>query len=103
MKSAVQKYKKRQLRIRSRLKRFSKDETRLRFSVYRSNQHIYAQLIDDVQSKTIVSASTVDSALKTKMKSTSAAAASEEVGKELARRAKKAGVSKVYFVVRLTD
>lgn len=97
MKSPVQKYQKRQLRIRSRLKRCTKDASRLRFSVHRTNQHIYAQIIDDVQSKTLVSASTAEGDIKSKIKSTSGSSAAEEVGKEFARRAKKAGVTKVFF------
>ena len=97
MKTAVQKYKKRQLRIRSRLKRNAKSLDRLRLSVYRSNRHIFAQVIDDVTSKTLVSASTVEGELKSKVKSTSSISAAEEVGKEFARRAKKAGITKVYF------
>jgi large subunit ribosomal protein L18 len=97
MKSSVVKYKKRQLRIRSRLKRFASNSGRLRFSVHRTNQHIYAQIIDDIKAQTLVAASTNESGIKSKLKSTSGISAAEEIGKEFARRAKKAGVTEVFF------
>ena len=47
----------RHMRIRKKL---SGDETRPRVSVYRSNQHIYAQVIDDINSRTLVSAASIE-------------------------------------------
>jgi large subunit ribosomal protein L18 len=72
-------------------------ETRPRLSVHRTGKQIYAQIIDDIQGITLVAASTVEAELKEKLKSGSTAAAAEEVGKLVAERAKKAGVSKVVF------
>ena len=49
-------FKKRQLRVRNRIKKFSKDKVRM--SIHRSSKNIYVQLIDDSVGKTIASAST---------------------------------------------
>jgi len=70
---------------------------RPRLSVFRSEQHIYAQIIDDADGKTLVSASTVDKELKGKLKSTATIAAAQTVGKLIAERAQKAGVSEIVF------
>jgi len=67
---------------------------RPRLAVFRSNQHIYAQVIDDTQHQTLVAASTVDPALKS-LSSKATCEASAEVGKLIAQRALAKGVSKV--------
>lgn len=64
-----------------------------RLSVFRSNKHIYAQLVDDVAGVTLASASTDEENLNTGNKTESAAA----VGKAVAERAKKANISTVVF------
>ena len=66
-----------------------------RLSVHRSGRHIYAQVIDDTAGTTLAAASTLDKDLKGKTGATRDGAAA--VGKALAERAKKAGVSKVIF------
>lgn len=66
---------------------------RLRLSVYKSNKHIYGQIIDDERGITLASAS--DLGLKKKNKTKSEAAF--EVGKTLASRALKAGIKEVRF------
>jgi large subunit ribosomal protein L18 len=66
-----------------------------RLSVHRSGKHIYAQVIDDSAGTTLAAASTLDKDLKGKTGATREGAAA--VGKTLAERAKKAGVSKVVF------
>ena len=68
---------------------------RPRLSVHRSNQNIYAQVIDDTKGVTLASASTLDEALKGKAGGNVAAAG--EVGKMVAERAVKAGVKEVVF------
>ena len=68
---------------------------RPRLSVFRSNQNIYAQVIDDVNGVTLASASTLDK--DAKIKAGGNVAAAGEVGKLVAERAKKAGVSVVVF------
>ena len=83
----------RRRRVRSALRARASGKPRL--SVHRSGKHIYAQVIDDAAGKTIVAASSLDKDLKGKTSSTRDGAA--EVGKALAERAKKAGVSAVVF------
>jgi large subunit ribosomal protein L18 len=83
----------RRRRVRTALRARASGKPRL--SVHRSGKHIYAQVIDDAAGKTIVAASSLDKDLKGKTSSTRDGAA--EVGKALAERAKKAGVSAVVF------
>lgn len=87
----------RQWRVRKVLKKASEKNNRPRLSVHRSGQHIYAQVIDDVQGITLAAASTVDTDLKTGLKKTANTDAAKAVGKLVAERAKKAGVEKVAF------
>lgn len=89
-------------RTRSKIRRVNIDrvgvrETRPRLSVFRSGKQIYAQVIDDLNGVTLAAASTMDKDLKSKLKSGSNKEAATEVGKLVAERAKKAGVSKVVF------
>ncbi|MCD6035959.1 MAG: rplR [Rickettsiales bacterium] len=70
---------------------------RPRLSVFRSGQHIYAQLIDDAKGITLAAASTLDKALRSSLKSSSNIAAAKAVGALIAERAKKAGVDTVVF------
>ena len=81
----------RRRRVRTALRARAAGKPRL--SVHRSGRHIYAQVIDDTAGTTIASASTLDKDLKGKAGATRKGAA--EVGKALAERARKAGVSKV--------
>ncbi|MEN3749197.1 50S ribosomal protein L18 [Sphingomonas sp. HF-S3] len=68
---------------------------RPRLSVHRSGKHIYAQVIDDAEGKTVASASTIDKGAKGSTGATIAAA--QEVGKRVAEAAKQAGVTQVVF------
>ena len=71
---------------------------RLRLCVYRSNKNIEAQIIDDIKGVTIASASTVDKAIKSKVKNTlSKTEQSKLVGKTLAERAIKKKIKLVVF------
>ena len=67
-------------------------QARPRLAVFRSLNHLYAQVIDDGSSRTVASASTVE--LKTKGNGMTQAA---EVGKAIAAKAKSAGISQVVF------
>jgi large subunit ribosomal protein L18 len=67
---------------------------RPRLAVFRSLAHIYAQIVDDGQSKTLVSASSVDKGVKTKGGNVAAAKA---IGALVAQRAKEKGISRVVF------
>lgn len=78
-------------------KRISGTPERPRLNVFRSLKHIYAQIIDDTTGTTLVSASTVDEALKGKLNSGSNKEAAREVGKLLARKALEKGITKVVF------
>tara|TARA_Y100001970_G_scaffold217138_1_gene265883 strand:- start:3223 stop:3591 length:369 start_codon:yes stop_codon:yes gene_type:complete len=82
-----------------RLRRFlDGTNERPRLAVFRSNNHIYAQVIDDQAQETICSASTVDKELRDKsLKSTANCSSSSEVGSLLAKRAIKKGISQVVF------
>jgi large subunit ribosomal protein L18 len=86
-------FERRRQRVRASLKK--RGGVRPRLSVHRSGRHIYAQIIDDAQGRTLAAASTLDKELKGKTGATRDGAA--QVGKTLAERAKKAGVSKVVF------
>ena len=66
-----------------------------RLNVFRSNQNIFAQIIDDVNAVTLVSASSIDKELKLENGGNKEAAA--KVGELLAKRAKKAKITKVAF------
>jgi large subunit ribosomal protein L18 len=83
----------RRRRVRTALRARASGKPRL--SVHRSGRHIYAQVIDDAAGKTLAAASTLDKELKGKTAATTAGAAA--VGKALAQRAKKAGVTIVVF------
>ncbi len=68
---------------------------RPRLSVFRSNKHIAAQIIDDATGRTLVSASTLEAGMRSGSTGNTAAAA--EIGKLVASRAKSQGVTKVVF------
>ncbi len=95
MKSALEKKTRRAQRVRTRLRRESFGRARL--SVARSGKNISAQIIDDEKGVTLVSASSLEEAVLGKGKSGGNIAAATQVGKALAERAKKAGVSEVVF------
>ncbi len=69
---------------------------RPRLSVYRSNSHIYAQLIDDEQGHTLVSASSRDDAVEVAQDDDKSGVA-RKVGELVAQRAREAGISQVVF------
>lgn len=85
-------------RRHSRLRRhLSGTSERPRLAVFRSNNHIYAQVIDDVAQHTLASASTLDPALKQTVSATATQEASAEVGKLVAQRAIAKGIQQVVF------
>ncbi len=83
-------------RITGIRKRLTGMPDRPRLSVYKSLNHIYAQVIDDMQGKTLAAASTVEKDVKAAGKTGNSQAAAA-VGAKLAERAKAKGVSKVVF------
>jgi large subunit ribosomal protein L18 len=70
---------------------------RPRLAIFRSNEHIYAQVIDDTQHHTLVAASTVEPELKSSLTTGSNRNASVEVGKLIAARSLEKGITKVVF------
>ena len=70
---------------------------RPRLSVYRSLKHIYCQIINDIEGKTLASASTQSTDIKTQIKYGGNIIAAEIVGKKIAEEAKKKGINKVIF------
>lgn len=86
---------KRHTRVR---KRVQGTPERPRLNVYRSTNNIYAQVIDDLAGRTLVSASTLDASLRQKKASAGGnVEAARAVGRLVAERAKEAGVTKVVF------
>lgn len=84
--------KKRHARVRAKL---SGTSTRPRLNVFRSNKHIYAQIIDDMNGVTIASASTLDKDLN--LESSSNVEAAQKVGELVAKRAVEKGITSVVF------
>ena len=68
-----------------------------RLSVYRSNKHIQAQIIDDTKGVTLVSASTLDASLKAQLEEVDKKGAAKLVGKLIGERAVQAGIKTVVF------
>ncbi len=87
----------RRLRIRKRIRKRIKGTAEVpRMSVFRSNKHIYAQLIDDVSAKTIAAASSADKDLTVNEKAKKSEIAAI-VGKKIAEKAKEKNVTKIVF------
>ena len=77
--------------------RFSGTAERPRLAVFRSNNHMYAQIIDDTVGKTLVSASTVQKEVKAELEKTNNVDAAAYLGTEIAKRAIEAGINTVVF------
>jgi large subunit ribosomal protein L18 len=86
------------LRIHERIrKRLSGTPARPRLAVFRSNKHIYAQVIDDAKGTTVTAASSIDVDAKKDLKNGGNVAAAKAVGKLVAERAKAKGIEAVLF------
>ena len=85
----------RQMRVRLQVKRAANGRPRL--SVFRSSKHIYAQIIDDVKGATLVAASSMEKAQREGAKSGANIEAASAVGKLVAERATKSGITDVVF------
>ena len=77
--------------------RFSGTAQRPRLAVFRSNNHIYAQIIDDTVGNTLVSASTAEKAVKAELTKTNNVEAAAYVGTVIAKRALEKGIKTVVF------
>ena len=85
---------KKHMKIRNR---FSGTAERPRLAVFRSNNHVYAQVIDDVAGKTLVSASTLEKDIKAELKNTDDIDAATKIGDVVAKRALEKGIKAVVF------
>ena len=95
MPTATELFDRRKRRNRYRLRQVSGDRPRL--SVFRSNNHIYAQVIDDRAGRTLASACSLEAGLRAAEASSRGAALAENIGKLIAERALAAGVTAVVF------
>ena len=85
---------KKHMRIRNR---FSGTAERPRLAVFRSNNHMYAQIIDDTVGNTLVAASTTEKEVKAELKKTNDVEAAAYLGKVIAKRAVDKGITEVVF------
>ena len=81
-------------RIRNR---FAGTAERPRLAVFRSNNHMYAQIIDDTVGKTLVSASTLQKDVKAELEQTNTVAAAAYLGTVIGKKAVEAGIEEVVF------
>ncbi|MDE7326421.1 MAG: 50S ribosomal protein L18 [Lachnospiraceae bacterium] len=77
--------------------RFAGTPERPRLAVFRSNNHMYAQVIDDTVGNTLVAASTLDKDVKAELEKTNDVAAAAYLGKVIAKKAQQAGITEVVF------
>ena len=77
--------------------RFSGTPERPRLAVFRSNNHMYAQIIDDTVGKTLVSASTLDKDVKAELEKTNNVEAATVVGTVVAKKALEKGITTVVY------
>lgn len=80
--------------FRSRIKG---TKERPRLSVYRSNNNIYAQIIDDINSKTLVSCSTINRVIKLRILTGNTCYASKLMGKQIAKLSLQKNITKIVF------
>ena len=85
---------KKHMKIRNR---FSGTAERPRLAVFRSNNHMYAQIIDDTVGNTLVSASTLEKEIKAELEKTKNVDAAAYLGTVIAKRALEKGISEVVF------
>ena len=96
----VSKESRQKIRVKKHMKirnRFSGTAERPRLAVFRSNNHVYAQVIDDVAGKTLVSASTLEKDIKAELKNTDDTDAATKIGEVVAKRALEKGIKAVVF------
>ncbi|HJD57158.1 MULTISPECIES: 50S ribosomal protein L18 [Rickettsieae] len=94
MRSSKLRFETRKARVRSKI---SKVSNRIRLSIFKSGKHIYAQVIDDKQSITIASASTLDKEIRQLKKSSCNVGTATKVGELIGERASLKGVQEVVF------
>ena len=96
----VNKESRQEIRVKKHMKirnRFAGTAERPRLAVFRSNNHMYAQIIDDTVGKTLVAASTVEKDVKAELKKTNDVEAAAYLGTVIAKRAIEKGIKTVVF------
>ena len=96
----IKKESRKEIRVKKHMKirnRFSGTAERPRLAVFRSNNHMYAQIIDDTVGKTLVSASTLQKDVKAELEKTNNVEAAAYLGKVIAERATAQGIKTVVF------
>lgn len=89
-----------EIRVKKHMKirnRFSGTAERPRLAVFRSNNHMYAQIIDDTVGKTLVAASTLDKDVKAELEKTNDVAAAAKLGTVIAKKALEKGITAVVY------
>ena len=96
----VRKESRQEIRVKKHMKirnRFSGTAERPRLAVFRSNNHMYAQIIDDTVGNTLVAASTLEKAVKAELEKTNNVDAAAYLGTVIAKRAVEKGIKEVVF------
>ena len=96
----VSKESRQEVRVKKHMKirnRFSGTAERPRLAVFRSNNHMYAQIIDDTVGNTLVSASTLEKEIKAELEKTNNVDAAAYLGTVIAKRAIEKGIKEVVF------
>ena len=96
----VSKESRQKVRVKKHMKlrnRFSGTAERPRLAVFRSNNHMYAQIIDDTVGNTLVAASTLDKDVKAELEKTNNVEAAAYLGKVIAKKALDKGITTVVF------
>ncbi|MBD5482719.1 MAG: 50S ribosomal protein L18 [Lachnospiraceae bacterium] len=96
----VKKESRQNIRVKKHMKirnRFSGTAERPRLAVFRSNNHMYAQIIDDTVGNTLVAASTLEKGVKSELEKTNNVEAAAYLGKVIAERALDKGIKTVVF------
>ena len=96
----IKKVSRQKVRVKKHLKlrnRFSGTPERPRLAVFRSNSHMYAQIIDDTAGHTLVAASTLEKDIKASLKKTNDVEAAAYLGKVIGERAKEKGINTVVY------
>ena len=96
----VRKESRQKVRVKKHMKirnRFSGTSARPRLSVFRSNNHMYAQIIDDTVGNTLISASTLEKDIKAELEKTNNVDAAAYLGTVIAKRALEKGINTVVF------
>ena len=96
----VSKVSRQEIRVKKHLKlrnRFTGTPERPRLAVFRSNNHMYAQIIDDTVGKTLVAASTLEKDVKAEISKTNDVEAASYLGSVIAKRALEKGIKAVVY------